>query len=488
MNKVTKVLLAILAIVVAIVVVVLITPQVVKPIAYTLEGAGTQQGRLLQVQTGDIAVCANGAAPDVTYVVVRGQAGLMFDCGADVTPTPSATAPVTATATAVMVTITPTLTITPTGEAPTPTATASPTPTSPPTSSLPLCEEHNDIQYHGLVSEDGRCHYDHTHFGDPTQLDWLAEQTDSPWPLENWISYPHQTPHENEMKHTGNVFTVNSTASDITASDFECVQFRDPPNIDGCVIAWRIHTHTIGGARALLTRIHSIYGQVFVQNPDGTIGSISTGGWVDWGHLMAPYKQQLIPTAQDGPFELAGIFYDAVSTNLGQPPYRAGEPQITDGQPGRYAAQWNMCSNQTGAHTHAICLDFVSFRDFGGVDVDAPSNIWLACPDLTCDNNHSNIRPYEVRATTPPELGDGLINFNGWTDLHGNIVDESECVVNEFGIFPCAPLVINNVQAGTYLFRIDLGTNAGPNGPQDRWQEEYDTSPAGESWIKYPYR
>lgn len=409
-----------------------------------------------------MAVRAQEIGSCETYTLEVQGDDLLFICQDVAVPTATATA--TATATSPAPTVTPTA-----------------------TGSLPLCTDHNDTEYHGLISEDGTCHYDHTHFGDPSQLDWLAELTNSPWPLEQSISYPHQTPNENIIKHAGYIYTVNSTASDLSSSDFECVQERVPAGTDGCVVAWRIQTHTVGGSHALNVRIHSLYGQVWVENSDGSLGSISTGGWVDWGHLMVPYKTELIPTAQDGPFELGGIAYPAVSTNLGQPPYRAGEPQSAPGQPGRYAAQWNMCSNQTGALTHGICLDFVSFRDWGGVNVNDPTSIMLACPDMNCDNNHSNIRPYEIRVTTPPELGEGLINYSGWTDLHGRIVDESECVTNEFGVFPCAPIEIRNVEAGTYLFRVGLGTNMGVNGPQDKWQEEYDTSPPGEWWIKYTY-
>lgn len=375
----------------------------------------------------------------------------------------------------------------PTETAVPPTPTDEPEPTATAVGSLPLCEDHDPNAYHGLVSEDGSCHYNHTHGSDFASLDWLADETDSPWPLDYGIGYAHETPGENADKHTGYINLANSTAPNLASDDFECVIDKAIPGIDGCVVAWRIQTHTVGGERALMVRIHSNYGQVWIQNPDGSIGSISAGGWGDWGHLMVPYKTEIIDAPQDGPLELAGIFFDEVHGNMGQPPYRAGEVQTADGQPGRYAAQWNLCSNAAGANNPSICFDFTAFGDFGGVDTADGLQEWMVCPDGSCDNNHSTFRLHEVIAETPPELGNGLINFEGWTDLHGNIVDESECVVNEYGVFPCAPIIIRNVQAGKYAFRTSVGTN-GSAPPDDGWTLYFDESPENEQWIVFPYR
>lgn len=388
-------------------------------------------------------------------------------------------------------TILPTVTPTPTAEVTgTPTATNTP----PPVGSMPLCDDHDDQVFHELISESGDCHYDHFHGSDFSDLDFimLTDEIESPpWPWGNEnITLPNQTPNENEEKHTGNIRFVGSTASDISSDDFQEFISKNIPGVNGAVVAWRIQTHTVGAERALMVRVHSNYGQVWVENSDETLGFIGAGGWGDWGKLMSPYKVNTIETMFDDEFDLAGISFPAINPNQNVPPYRAGETQEGDNVTGRYASQWNLCSNAAGAQNPPICFDFVAFEDFGGVDDAEGIQDWLGCTDGTCDNNHSLFRVYEIIVETPSELtpgADGKINYSGWTNLHGQIVDESECVTNEYGVFPCAPLEIVNMEPGRYAFRVDVGTN-GRFPPNDRWMLDFDTSPPGEAWIDYPYR
>jgi len=344
---------------------------------------------------------------------------------------------------------------TPTDE-PEPTETAVP-PTPNPTAvgSLPLCSDHDPEAWHGLVAEDGSCHYNHTH-GDDI---FSAEFADYPaWPFSQTISYPHQTPNENELKHAGYKNYGFSTP------DEDCVILKNIPGVDGCVVGGRIQLHVVGGAKGLGVRFHSFYAQFRIRNDDGSFGYVGTGGWSDFGVLHCTYKQAHCP-----------LDSDPNSFNLNQPPYRAGRVGVGDG-----VSQWNSgCHNsnqQPCDHNQVASYDWVTFDDWGGVNRDDLTELLFSDDP---ERNHSTLRFYEFIVITPAELGNGRINHEGFTDLTGAI--DASCT--EAGA-ECVPLFIENVDGGMHAFREIVGTSGQP--PQDRYYREFDVSPAGESWIEYP--
>lgn len=353
----------------------------------------------------------------------------------------------------------PTATPSPTDE-PEPTPTDEPTavpPTPEPTAvgSLPLCAEHDDNAWHGLVSEDGACHYGHTH-GDDIFSDAFADYP--AWPFAQTISYPHQTPNENELKHAGYKDYGFSTPND------DCVILKNIPGVDGCVVGGRIQFHVVGGAKGLGVRFHSFYAQFKIRNDDGSFGYVGTGGWSDFGILHCTYKQAH-----------CALDSDPDSFNLTQPPYRAGRVGVGDG-----VSQWNNgCHNSTQVpcdYNQIASYDWVTFDDWGGVNPDDLAELLFSDDP---ERNHSTLRFYEFIVITPPELGNGRINYEGFTDLTGTIDASCTAAGPE-----CVPLLIENVDAGMHAFREVVGTSGQP--PQDRYYREFDVSPAGESWIEYP--
>lgn len=388
-----------------------------------------QRSRILRVDTGDTIVCANGNRPGTTEVEAHDLPALLIDCD-ELAPT-----------------LTPSPTITP---APEPTITPSPTPPT----SIPLCDNHDMNQYHGLLAPDESCHYNHTHGDNIFTPDYDLFPA---WPVTTTVSYPWQTVDENLVKHQGYKNHGGSTPNE------DCVVLKGIPNVQGCIVAWRIQFHVVGGARGAVVRYHSFYAQFKVRNQDGSFGYIGTGGWSDFGILHCPYKAEHCPLSSD-PTEF----------NTLQPPYRAFRQGEGDG-----LSQWNSgCYNasQVPCDTNQMAsYDWWTKDDWGGVNPDDLTELVFSTDP---DRNHSTLRFYEFTAHVE-QFGPGRINYLGYTDLNGE-VDETCTETGD----TCVPLVIINVDAGLQVFRTVVGTAGDPL--EDRYFREFDLSPIGESWIEYP--
>lgn len=123
---------------------------------------------------------------------------------------------------------------------PTPTETLvppSPTPTQPsgqvePYADAPLCQVHNDREYHGLWNYELGCHFDHTHGStNPHELDDVFG-TDLFTYMQGEISYPWHTAGENEaIKHKSYVWLVER--------NLPCFS----QYTDGCITDYRAFVH-----------------------------------------------------------------------------------------------------------------------------------------------------------------------------------------------------------------------------------------------------
>lgn len=382
------------------------------------------------------------------------------------TPTPSPTTNPSGTPTP-----TPNPSSTPT---PNPSGTPVPTPTPPvgggggiePFASAPACEDiglvHNPIEWHGVWDYEYGCYWDHTHNDDPASMDYMF----GPWPFSQTISYPHETPAENELKHEGYKYYTFDTNG-------ECV-FEKDLNMDGCVTGLRIVYHAIGSEIGIRTRFHSYYGQVQIKNPDGTFGTISSGGWSDFGILHNPYKDVHCPLESDPD-----------NFNILQPPYRALHNYIGE-------TSWNSGSNGVGSfspYNRVLAYDWFDYDTWtheNSCADYATDELNFICDNIdACPYNHSQTRFYEIVAQIPPEIRTGgKMNFSGFTDLEG-FIDESCTQAGPV----CVPLEIENVDSSeSFGFRLNVG---GPQNnpalfPIDEYAKEYDLAPEGTFWLKYP--
>ncbi len=342
--------------------------------------------------------------------------------------------------------------------------------TIPPHPGAPPCGVHNPQEYHGLWNESIGCHYDHTHNFDPSNT-IFAEQAGVS--AGTGISYPWQTPNENEQKHNGYKYSYTTTDGCQQANDFE-----------NCVMDSLIQIHAVGSQQGVTTRFHSFWSISRICTPDQQqCGTIETGGWSDFGFLHCPYKTAHCPLSSD-PTITAGV------NPIGQPPYLATVPlyQLERALSGGTIEQlWNSGSNPISRHifpeqyNQLFEYDFSSIDAWGGVDPEDLTRLHLVCPEGDCSFNHSTLRVYEIVARVPQALdtdGDGLVSFHGFTDRRGSILEEC----SELGP-DCIPLIIENAPVGNASFRIPIGNRV----PLSDWPD-FDIYFDGETsgWIQYP--
>lgn len=301
---------------------------------------------------------------------------------------------------------------------------AVPTPTSTPVSA------HDDRAWHPVSDAIGHEHKDDPHdaddvFGNQFYL-WAGGE----------ISYPWETPRENELKHNGYGWMVRKGAS-------------------GDVSDFRYQYHAIMSAHGAITRFHSFWLEANVCK-DGQCGIIRTGGWMDYGILNVNGIRVPLPNDPD-----------PVGGFPGQREHTSYQNHVT-----WYAA------GKGRPETHEFVVTAIRTNDaWGPVNPDNPSEIILTCPDYKCRFNGSNIEmeilDIQIQNDEFDGVQDGIVNYSGYTDRYGNIVEG--CTEIELN---CIPLEIEGVIPGMYLYRDD---NHGlPKG------KDFDISPPGEWWITYP--
>lgn len=338
----------------------------------------------------------------------------------------------------------------------------------------PPCTEHDPIAWHGVWDFERGCHYAHTHNADPAQLDMLFGPVGAVYGGQT-ISYPWQTPHENEHKHEGYKWEVRRVEGCMTNS-----------RGDNCIGAFRLLFHVVGLFGANF-RTHSFWIEAQVcDSMQETCGIVKTGGWADFGILCVPYKGDHVPLTaldpNDPPRRNDG------NVNCEPPPYRGHGPQDTErGRDNSITYTWN--SSPRYGYNQIVEYDFQSRDDFGGINVTDPTDLNFVCPDFTCASNHSTMLVYEVVIKVPRELdddGDGKVTYAGFNDRFGNIVEACEPLGPD-----CIPLQFDNIPVGTASFRVPLR----PKTPHSEYDiyfcgtstcdvDEPGATPAG--WITYP--
>jgi hypothetical protein len=308
---------------------------------------------------------------------------------------------------------------------PTPSPTATPGAMVQPYPDAPPCPTHDDRVQHGLWDYERGCHYSHEH--GRLYPEWAQEIWGDYTEITGYeIGYAWETPGENEMKHPG--------------YNFDGYDFRDQPCApfvtDGGVDAWYVQAHGMANAMGQQARVHSFFGMAHLCNDDGPAGIVMTGGWLDFGQLVSPYK--------GGPGAIVGVdVYPKAPTpyDHGKPPY-VGLAQSSS--PADFET-WN-------SNVRRPSEPFVDNHQIMGVAfrINDPVGAWQTDGTfLELGGNSSARQMYQIEIDITEFAGyvdnAGLIQFDGFTDVHGNLATECTAASAE-----CVPLVIIDGVPGEY--------------------------------------
>ena len=288
-----------------------------------------------------------------------------------------------------------------------------------PYADAPACPTHDDRAHHGIWDEESGCHYDHSHGDDPHSVDHIFGAD-----FYNWaggeISYPWETPGENEMKHGAYNWFVR--VEDDCFSQFA----------DGCIRAFRAQAHGVGAVQGDVVAFHSAWLEALVcseAQPD-ECGIIRGGGWQGPADLMIDYLKVLdreesvnrhfISYFHTGDAHFT-TWYNSVRSNFIDVTMQF-EDRWNAAPPGEGCA---VVSGQVECavlySTEQQLLDAtVWFCDEDGDGVPEPED---------CPFNSSRRQIHLVGATFPGRYhdrldpdGDGVSTFSGFTDRYGELV------------------------------------------------------------------
>lgn len=350
-----------------------------------------------------------------------------------------------------------------------------------PFADAPLCPTHNDIAWHGLWDAERGCHYDHTHNDDPALGDSVFGPAGTLWGGQN-ISYPWLTPNENnEHGHSGYKYYVN--LAPFPASAQEGYEYIDPdPNF---VTAFRIQYHDVGGNAHMVKRFHSYFMEVQITSRDGSVtGTISTGGHADFGCLHVPYKDEFLLLPDFDPMNSSGQSMCGIDQTLDADPYRAAS-SLTDlpAPDSDSDNMWIWTSHDRYGYNLLGYFFFRTLDSLTGMDRQDPYAEHFICPDFTCKFNNSEHHVFNVFMMIPSSLdtdGDGIVNYVGYTDIKGNIVQG--CTASDAN---CVPLQIVNAPVGTAIWSRNT-SGLRPEGDPIRDHDIYfNGQPSG--WIVFPH-
>ena len=336
-----------------------------------------------------------------------------------------------------------------------PTATPTPPPPIAPYPSAPECTEHDGRTFHALWDEVDGCHYDHEH--GRLYPEWAHEIWGDYAEITGYeIGYAWETPGENEMKHPG----YNFDGYDFR--DETCRPFVTPGGVD----AWFVQAHGMANAMGQQARIHSFYGLAHLCNEDGPAGIVMTGGWLDFGQLVSPYKGG--PSAIVGPdvYPKAPTPYDDE-----KPPYvglaRSASPFSFE--------TWN-------SNTRRVSEPFVNAHQVMGIGfrIQDPVGAWQTSGEFVEYGGNSSARQmYQIEIDIRQFGGyvdnAGLIQFDGFTDVHGNLA--VTCTERSA---ECVPLIIIDGVPGEYSVNAPA---AGLFGLRDFYEGDVYFSEDESGWI-----
>lgn len=324
-------------------------------------------------------------------------------------------------------------------------------------------ELHDSTKWHGLalgVTVDGVravYHADHEH-GQPYP-GWARELFGELIRFTGQeLSYPWQTPNELVNKPAGYKY-VGKDWREFDIPD------RQPAGV-GSVEAAFLFIHAMGLGLSAVTQFHSFFGAASLKTPAGEPGGIVvTGGWQNFGQTVIPYKGGAdaivpLPGAPDPKYN------DAI------PPY-IGLSALSPDDEGH--CHWNSVVRREsipsldGRYHRILRFAFRHRRIHqyctGGIQTAAPTFAYYSGGEIfdpETDRNSSEVSLYQVEIDVPAELAgaDGRVNFSGFTDLYGNIIEAA-------GAGPAAaPVQFIGCVPGSYMINYP-GPGRTPFDPQN---------------------
>lgn len=334
---------------------------------------------------------------------------------------------------------------------------------------IPSCPPaaHDPTRWHPLIAPDNSCHYDHEHKHNPD------DAADIFGPAGEWfggssISYPWQTTHENELKHEAYSWIVRreipSHGRDVWIKAFRW-------QVHATSAPFTNHDGTLHGG--YLSRFHSHSLEAQVCNSSGQCGIVRTGGWIDFGHLEIEGVEACVslpsdPTQEETCSSLGRrrlhYFYPGEGIPRSSAFFWYGRAGLPNGDiPALHPVQLSVATND--GSVNLIPDDLYTLHFF--------------CPAWDCALNNSTIQAHVIGFAVPSRFdpdGDGLADFSGYTDRYGVVMDN--CVAPALD---CVPLVVEGAPVGKVQHRDsdDLGLSAAG-------ERDFDSSPPGEWWIRYP--
>ena len=289
-----------------------------------------------------------------------------------------------------------------------------------PFASAPACPTHDDRAYHGIWDEERGCHYNHSHGDDPHSVDHIFGTDFYSW-AGGEISYPWETPRENELKHAAYNWFVR--VEDDCFSEFE----------DGCVRAFRAQAHGVGAVQGDVVPFHSAWMEALVcseARPD-ECGIIRGGGWQGPADLIIDGSRVLDREDSANRFFLSY--------------YHTGDGQFTTWYNGvrssfigvtmQFEDRWNYAPPGEGC---TVANDEVDCDVMFSVEQELLDATEWFCdeddngvPELeNCSHNSSRRQIHLVASAfggrhldlLDPD-GDGVTTFSGFTDRYGEPVN-----------------------------------------------------------------
>lgn len=342
----------------------------------------------------------------------------------------------------------------------------------------PLCATHNDIDWHGLWDDQRGCHYNHTHNDDPSLAHSTFGIAGAAWGQN--ISYPWMTQNENDVNgHNGYKYYVNLNPYPYCAQEGYGYL-----GLQNCVSAFRILYHDAGGNAHMVKRFHSYYMEVEIRQGNIT-GIIKTGGWADFGCLHKAYKEDFLPIPEIDPLQENGQTMcdnNDSGQSIHSDPYRAPGDTWQEIQ-GKTTSDnfWIWTAHDRYGYNRLGFFFFRTLDTWGSIDATDPYEEHFLCPTFDCKYNNSEHHVFNVYMVIPSSLdtdGDGIVNFNGFTNNKGEIT--SACTVVSAD---CIPLEIIHAPVGTAIWSRNL-SGIRPEGEVIRDHDIYfNGEPSG--WIQF---
>ncbi len=395
---------------------------------------------------------------------------------------------------------TPTTTVSPT---PMPSMTMTPTPTTTQVTDSTLCPDHNPNAWHALYDPVRKCHYDHEHGDNPTLGDAIFGSVN--YANGDKISYAWATSAaENTHKHGGYKYAVRTPSYNPLPDCHDWVNtYGSNPN---CVVAARIQFHIVAATMDSMARYHSYYEELKIcKGPEYTqCGIVKIGGWADFGELRSPYPgPRVVRPGGTIDFGDGMVMTFKPDAEWGDLPAQSGEPYVaventTHDNTQQYLENnckyvkncdymqgvWSMNDLDSEPHpagdpAHNQYIRFLirTFDDWNLLKVDNPNDLFYFCKDGSCEMNGSVRALNEVNARIPSSWdpdGDGFVTVSGFTDRWGNPKPTGCTEAN----LDCVPYSLSHVPVG-------IASTEDPGNGRDV-RIEYDTSPAGKHWIRFP--